>query len=234
MDGLNLGFAFTAGLVATVNPCGWAMLPSFISYYLGSKEEDFEQRPITSRIREGITLGFLVTAGFLTIFGIAGYVISAGLRFIVQWMPLAAIGIGIFLALLGIWLFTGKSLPFSLPTPNMNLNTRNPKSVFLFGVAYAVASLSCTLPIFLAVVGAGLEAAGTGAMAVMFGAYGAGMAVVLLVVSLGAVLLKDTVTLWFNRFLPYVHQFGAAMLIIAGTYLIWYQGRYLPLILAGL
>ena len=234
MDGLNLGFAFTAGLVATVNPCGWAMLPSFVSYYLGSKEEGFEQRPIASRLWEGFTLGLLVTAGFLTIFGIAGYVISAGLRFIIQWMPLAAIGVGISLVLLGVWLYTGKSLPFSLPTPNMNLNARNPKSVFLFGVAYAIASLSCTLPVFLAVVGAGLSLAGTGAMAAMFGAYGAGMAVVLMAVSLGAVMLKETVVLWFNRFLPYVHQFGAVMLIIAGSYLIWYQGRYLNLILAGL
>lgn len=234
MDGLNLGFAFTAGLVATINPCGWAMLPAFVSYYLGSKEEDFEQRLITSRLWEGFILGLLVTAGFLTIFGIAGFVISAGLRFIVLWMPLAAIGIGILLAVLGIWLFTGKSLPFSLPTPDMNLNARNPKSVFLFGVAYAIASLSCTLPVFLAVVGAGLSVAGTGAMAAMFGAYGAGMAAVLLAVSLGAVMLKETVVQWFSRFLPYVHQFGAAMLIIAGIYLIWFQGRYLPLIMAGL
>lgn len=234
MDGLNLSFAFTAGLVATVNPCGWAMLPAFVSYYLGSKEEGFKQRPITSRLWEGFILGLLVTAGFLAVFGITGFVISAGLRFIVLWMPLAAIGIGILLALLGIWLFTGKSLPFSLPTPDMNLNARNPKSVFLFGVAYAIASLSCTLPVFLAVVGAGLSVAGTGAMAAMFGAYGAGMAAVLLAVSLGAVMLKETVIQWFSRFLPYVHQFGAAMLIIAGIYLIWFQGRYLPLILAGL
>ncbi|MCH7662546.1 MAG: hypothetical protein IH859_01585 [Chloroflexi bacterium] len=234
MEGINLGFAFTAGLVATVNPCGWAMLPSFVSYYLGSKEEGFEQRPITSRLWEGFILGLLVTAGFLTIFGITGYVISAGLRFIVQWMPLAAIGIGISLVLLGIWLYTGKSLLFSLPSPDINLNARNPKSVFLFGVAYALASLSCTLPVFLAVVGAGLSVAGTGALLMMFLAYGGGMAAVLMSVSLGAVMLKESVAHWFNRFLPYVHQFGAVMLIIAGTYIIWFQGRYLPLIMAGL
>lgn len=234
MEGLNLAFAFAAGLAATVNPCGWAMLPSFISYYLGSKEEGYEQRPFASRVGEGIVLGLLVTSGFLSVFGIVGYVISVGLRFIIRWMPLGGLAIGVLLALLGIWLFTGKSLPFSLPSPKLNLNTRNPKSVFLFGVAYAMASLSCTLPIFLAVVGAGLAASGPGALVIMFGAYGAGMAVVLMSVSIGAVMLKGTVVQWFNRFLPYVHKFGAAMLVIAGLYLIWYQGRYLPLILAGL
>ncbi|MBW8012180.1 MAG: cytochrome c biogenesis protein CcdA [Chloroflexi bacterium] len=234
MGQLNLAFAFTAGLVATVNPCGWAMLPSFVSYFLGSKEEDYQQRPIINRIWEGFVLGLLVTVGFLAVFGITGYLISAGLRFIVQWMPLAAILIGAVLVLLGFWLFTGKTLPFSLPTPKINLNARNPKSVFLFGVAYALVSLSCTLPIFLAVVGAGLAASGTGSLIIMFSVYGAGMAVVLMTVSLGAVFIKGTVVQWFNRFLPYVHKFGAAMLIIAGVYLIWYQGRYLPLIFAGL
>lgn len=234
MNELNLAFAFTAGFIATVNPCGWAMLPSFVSYYLGSKEEDYEQRPITSRIWEGFGLGLIVTAGFLSVFGITGYVISAGLRFIIQWMPLAGLLIGVSLVFLGIWLYTGKSLPFSLPTPNMNLNARNPKSVYLFGVAYAMASLSCTLPIFLAVVGAGLAASGTGTLIIMFAAYGAGMSVVLMAVSIGAVLLKGTIVQSFNRFLPHVHKFGASMLVIAGIYLIWYQGRYLPLILAGL
>lgn len=234
MEELNLAFAFTAGLVATVNPCGWAMLPSFVSYYLGSKEKDYEQRSFNNRIWEGFVLGLMVTVGFLAVFGISGYLISAGLRFIVQWMPLAAILIGVVLVLLGFWLFTGKSLPFSLPTPNLNLHTGNPKSVILFGVAYAIASLSCTLPIFLAVVGAGLAASGPGALVIMFLAYGGGMAVVLMAVSIGAAVFKGTVAKVFTRFLPYVHQFGAGMLVIAGIYLIWYQGRFLPLFFAGL
>ena len=136
-------------------------------------------------------------------------------------MPLAAIGVGISLVLLGVWLYTGKSLPFSLPTPNMNLNARNPKSVFLFGVAYAIASLSCTLPVFLAVVGAGLSLAGTGAMAAMFGAYGAGMAVLLMAVSRGAGLRSGTVVLWFNRILSYFLQLAVVVSSFAGLYLVW-------------
>lgn len=72
MSQVNLVFAFTAGIFATVNPCGWAMLPSFVSYYLGSQEEEFEQRPWEERLIEGLILGGLVTMGFLLIFGLAG------------------------------------------------------------------------------------------------------------------------------------------------------------------
>ena len=30
-----LALAFAAGLVATVNPCGFAMLPAYLSYFMG-------------------------------------------------------------------------------------------------------------------------------------------------------------------------------------------------------
>jgi cytochrome c biogenesis protein CcdA len=230
---LPLAFAFTAGLFATVNPCGWAMLPSFVSYYLGSREEGYEQRPLANRAAEGVYLGLLVTAGFLTVFGTAGIVISAGLRVVVKYMPFAALAVGIALVLLGLWLLAGRSLPFSLPVPQMEVRARNPKSVFLFGMAYAFASLSCTLPVFLAVVGASLATTGFAGSAAMFFSYAAGMATVLMSVALGAALLKGAVAQWFRKLLPYVHRLGAGLLVLAGLYLIWYQGRYLPLVFAG-
>ncbi len=233
MNELPLAFAFTAGLFATVNPCGWAMLPSFVSYYLGSREEGYEQKSLASRAVEGLYLGLLVTAGFLAVFGTAGVTLSAGLRVIVKVMPFAALAVGVALALLGLWLLAGRSLPFSLPVRQVDVRARNPKSVFLFGVAYAFASLSCTLPVFLAVVGASLTTAGFAGSATMFFSYAAGMATVLMSVALGAALLKGAVAQWFRKLLPYMHRLGAGLLVLAGLYLIWYQGRYLPLVFAG-
>lgn len=233
MNELNLTFAFTAGILATVNPCGWAMLPSFVSYYLGSKDEFYEHKPLLERLSEGVTLGLLVTAGFLLVFSTFGIVISAGLRVIIQWMPIAGLVVGIGLVFLGIWLFRGKSIPFFSPSLEVDLQSRKPKSIFLFGVAYALVSLSCTLPIFLAVIGAGLTAAGPVASAIMLASYGTGMASVLIGVSLGEALFKGAVSRWFAKLLPYVHKFGAAMLVLAGAYLIWYQGRLINLFLAG-
>lgn len=226
MQGLNLAFAFTAGLFATVNPCGWAMLPSFVSYYLGSQEGQYEKEPLPQRLTQGLILGLLITAGFLLIFGVVGLAVSAGLRALVRFMPLAAIAVGAALVLLGVWLLAGKSLPMRIPQPQVDLRARNPKSVFLFGTAYGLASLSCTLPVFLAVVGAGLAARNPATAGAMFLAYGAGMATVLMAVALSAALLKGSLVRWFRSWLPYVNRLGAALLILAGLYLIWYQGRF--------
>ena len=234
MTELPLAFAFTAGLFATINPCGWAMLPAFVAYYLGSREESFEDRPLGRRAYDGVFLGLLVTAGFLVIFAGFGLALSAGLRVIIRFLPFAALIVGGALVLLGIWLLVGRSLPLSLPQPNLNLQAHNRKSVFLFGVAYGFASLSCTLPVFLAVVGVGLATASFATTGVMFLVYGLGMATVLMGVAIGAALFKGSVSGWLRGALPYVNRVGAALLVVAGLYLIWYQGRYLPLIIVGL
>lgn len=233
MNEVNLAYAFTAGMLATINPCGWAMLPSFVSYYLGTKQEGYEGKPLSKRLLEGLFLGLLVTAGFLVIFGTAGVVISAGLRVVIKYMPLAAIAVGAALVLLGVWLLSGKSLPVSLPAPNMDMRARSSKAVFMFGLAYGFASLSCTLPIFLAVVGASLTLGSAAGSALMFSGYAAGMGTVLTTVALSAVLLKGAFTDWLKSLLPYTHRLSAGLLIAAGLYLIWFQGRYLPIILAG-
>ncbi len=234
LDGVNLVYAFTAGMLATINPCGWAMLPSFVSYYLGTKQEGYAERPLSKRLLEGLFLGALVTAGFLVIFGTTGVVVTAGIRAIVRWMPLAALAVGIGLVGLGVWLFSGRSLPLSLPNLEMGVRGRSPKAVFAFGLAYGFASLSCTLPVFLAVVGASLALGSATGSALMFAGYAAGMGAVLTAVALSAALLKGALTDWLKSLLPYTYRLSAILLILAGLYLIWFQGRYLPVILAGL
>ena len=84
------------------------MLPSFVSYYLGSRDEGYEQRPLASRAVEGLYLGLLVTVGFLAVFGTAGIVISAGLRVVAKFIPFAALAVGVTLVLIGLCCWLGE------------------------------------------------------------------------------------------------------------------------------
>ena len=68
----------------------------------------------------------------------------------------------------------------------------------------------------------------------MFGAYAAGLASVLMAIALSMALLKGTVAQKFRVLLPYVNRIGAALLVVAGVYLIWFQSANLSLALAGL
>ncbi|MFQ5434016.1 MAG: cytochrome c biogenesis CcdA family protein [Anaerolineae bacterium] len=233
MNTVLLTWAFSAGMLATVNPCGWALLPAYASYYLGAKETDYDARPVTHRALEGVRLGLLMTAGFVLVFSVVGFAISAGLQALVQVLPLGALVVGLGLVLFGGWLLAGNALPFALPVPEFTLQARNAKSVFLYGVAYGVASLSCTLPVFLAVVAGSLTLRGPVDALAMFGGYSAGMAVVLMAVVVSIALAKDALLEYVQRALPFVHKIGAVLLIAAGLYLIWFVGRFMPVILSG-
>ncbi len=232
MPSLNLAFAFTAGMLATVNPCGWAMLPSLMAYYLGVDDDDFGARSTSARLREGLGIGALVTLGFLTVFTLMGAVITFGVRFLVRYLPLGTIVIGALLTLLGFWLLFGGKIPFSLPVFRPE-KVRSPRAMYLFGLAYGLVSLSCTLPVFLAVVGVSIPQNTWFNVVLMFSAFGGGMALVLMSLAVSLALFKQGIAQKARALLPYVHRLGAALLVLAGLYLLWYQGRYLPVILGG-
>ena len=99
MSDVNLAFAFTAGIVATINPCGFAMLPAYISYFLGI--EATSSPSLASSITRALVTGSVVSAGFLFVFGIAGLLVSLGFTAIRGIVPWIAIGVGVTLIILG-------------------------------------------------------------------------------------------------------------------------------------
>jgi len=230
MNQINLAFAFGAGLLATVNPCGWAMLPAFVSYYLGSREEDFDQRPLSRRVLEGLHIGLLITLGFVLVFGLAAVILAAGLHIIVRYMPIAAVLVGAGLVLLGFWLLFGKTLHINFVSPDLELRKRTTRTYFVYGIAYALASLSCTLPIFIAVVSSTLTLQGATASLSMLLAYAAGMAIVLMTIAVSIAVLKGAVANGFQKILPYVNKIGAIALILAGGWIVYYQTGYFALL----
>ena len=107
---LPFGLAFGAGIVAAVNPCGFAMLPAYLSLYLGTKEDDFAKRSSVTRMLRALLVGGSVSFGFILLFGLAGIVISAGGNALLGAMPWVAIFIGAALILLGLWVLAGRSV----------------------------------------------------------------------------------------------------------------------------
>ena len=58
-----LGFAFAAGMVAAVNPCGFAMLPAYMGLYLGANDTDDGGRHLFKHLGKALLVGGTVTAG---------------------------------------------------------------------------------------------------------------------------------------------------------------------------
>lgn len=220
---MPVGYAFGAGMVASVNPCGFFLLPSYASYQLGADEKGFSGASRIRRLTRALLLGLTATLGFVLLFASVGAVVSfAGTR-LVSVFPFAGLAIGVGMVGLGLWLvITGRTVGIALAGRAMVTPRRNQRNVFLFGVGYAVASLCCTLPIFLVVVGSSLAAGSWVASLGQYIGYGLGMGAVLVGVTLGTALLRDTVARWVRGALPHVHRASSLFLIAAGGYVVYY------------
>ena len=224
---LPVGYAFGAGMVASVNPCGFFMLPSYLSYYLGTEEEGYATIPIGVRLSRAVLLALVATLGFVLVFASFGSVIVAGGRELVTYFPIGGLIIGAGMATLGLWLLiTRKPLGIMAASRVVVTPQRNLRNVFLFGMAYAIGSLSCTLPVFLVVVGSALATRGLAASFGQFVGYSLGMGTILVAVTLGAALFRGAVSRSLKVLMPHVHTISATFLVAAGGYIIYYWLRY--------
>lgn len=225
-DGVLLAYAFGAGMVATVNPCGFLMLPSYVAFYLGVEEKDISS-PALLRAAQGAGLSLAITAGFLILFLAVGLVVSLGGRGLLAFVPVAALIVGAGLLSLGIWLFaTHRSLGIAAASRLEVKFQRGPRGAFIFGLGYAMASLGCTLPVFLVVVVSALSTRGPGEGLLQFVAYSLGMGAVVTAVVVSAAFFKDTVQRHLRQVLPYIHRLSAFFLMAAGVYLIYRAMRF--------
>jgi cytochrome c biogenesis protein CcdA len=226
---LPVGYAFASGMVATVNPCGALMLPSYIFFQLGADDEDEpsslvdEPSSTVDRVLKAIRIAMATTAGFAVIFGAVGLIVSAGGRWLTDFFPYAGLLIGAAMAALGVWLLISHRSLGILAASRVSVTPeRTLWNMFLFGIAYGISSLSCTLPIFLVVVGTAL---GTGTLLIslaQFMGYALGMGTILAAITIGTALFREAMERWLRRLMPYVHRVSALFLIGAGIYLIYY------------
>ncbi|MBW2683548.1 MAG: cytochrome c biogenesis protein CcdA [Deltaproteobacteria bacterium] len=224
---LPFGYAFGAGMVSAVNPCGFAMLPVYLTLYLGAEDSSFRQKSPLWKMLKACWVTLVVTAGFGLLFGVVGIIVSAGGSFLMGIMPWMAVVVGGLLILLGGWMLLGRSfsLPFMLKIAGRIGDPREMSisGFFLFGVAFGATSLSCTLPIFLMVVGSSVATGNFLAGIYQFLSYILGMGSVLLVLTLGIALVKEGVVVGtMRKILPYVQKISALLLMIAGGYIVYY------------
>lgn len=214
-----LGLAFTAGLVATVNPCGFAMLPAYISYFMGVDGDAELSRP--AALSRGLAVGGVVSLGFLAVFGLAGLLLAVGLRTLTDVLPWLALVIGVGLTVLGIAMIRGFYLNVRIPGFRSK-KERTFRSLFGFGVSYAIASLSCTLPVFLSLVPVTLSQETIVGGIVSFFVYGLGMSTVLVFLTIALSLGRTSIVKWMRSSARYINTVSGAILVVAGAFIVWY------------
>jgi len=218
-----LALAFASGMVATVNPCGFAMLPAYLGYFLGLEGKE---RDAPASVSRSLGVGLSVSAGFLVVFGLAGLAIYHLQASIYEWVPWATIAIGLALAVLGFAMLRGFEPVVSLPKMQRGGRTTSGGSMFVFGISYAIASISCALPVFTGAVAGTFRRENVVSSAAVFVAYALGMTLVLLALTVSLGMAKQGLVRRLRQALPYVNRVSGAIIVIAGLYLAhygWYE-----------
>ena len=217
---LPVGFAFASGMVASVNPCGVLMLPGYVFYQL--QEEGARSSPARRALR-GLILAAVVTLGFVLVFAAVGGIVAAGAQWLVNSFPYVGLAVSVAMMGLGVCILATDRTLSILATSRVTVDRRRTLgNAFLFGLAYAIGSLSCTLPIFLVVVSTSLTGGGFLESFGQFVGYALGMGTIIFVVTLGAALFRRAMGRWLRLVTPYIHRVTAMFAIGAGAYLVYY------------
>ncbi len=217
MDPGVLPLALVAGAVAAFNPCGFALLPAYLGLLVAAPESD---RAAAAGRAVRFALG--MTSGFVLVFGAVGLVLMPVVSSLQRYLPVLTVVIGVVLVLVGLWLMAGRSLA----VPGLAGRGRPPTSRWrtqvIFGISFALASLSCTLAPFLAVTTGSLRAGGSFGVAVTFVVYAVGMGTVVLALSLAVALARTSVVRAMRHAGALISRGSGLLLVLAGGYAAWY------------
>ena len=212
-----LALALGAGMVAAINPCGFALLPAYLSLFVLS--DDHDRR---SAVVRALALTGAMTLGFVAVFGIFGLVVAPLASGIEAHLPWVTVVVGLTVVLLGLWLLAGRSLPTINWSPKGPRLTRRLASMIGFGTAYAVASLTCTIGPFLAIVVASFRADSPAAGVALFVAYALGMGLMVGAAAVAVALTKASVLNRLRQAGRWVPRLAGLLMIMVGGYVSYY------------
>ena len=217
-------FAFGIGMVALLNPCGFGLLPAYLGVFLG-QNDDSPSRWVSLNRAQGI--GLAMTLGMLVVFGFFGLVLGGLQSAIANRLPYFNIALGVGLFLLGVAMLRGYQLVVKLPKMQKGGSSGSFVSMFLFGMSYATASLTCTLGLFITAINSTSISTGPGGGGFVssLGAlvsYGLGMGLLATIITLSLALGKRGLVGKFRSVLPKINMVSAVLLLIVGPYSVGY------------
>ena len=218
----DLAFPLAAGLIAAFNPCVFAMLPAYLSYFLGIETESGNNKFLS--ILNGLKVSLALSLGFVFVFATLGIltntIISEGS--IESRAGYITLAIGILLIILGLSMIRGFHPVINIPRFNITGINRQLASMFLFGVSYAFVSVGCSAPIFFITVGGSFSRNGIIDGLAVFISYAMGMSIVITVLTLGLAFARSAITENLQKVLKHLNLISGLFLTVSGFFLTAY------------
>jgi len=216
----RLATSFTAGLLAAINPCGFVLLPTYLLYFLGM--ENLRPGAERTSLTRALAVSLSVSAGFMSVFVVIGVITKWSTDWFMDKTPYVSLVIGLALVVLGVAMLFGYQLPFTTPKLDVGKRDRSVLSMFVFGIAYAVASIGCTIGPFLTVVLGSVSKKGLVTGVAAIGLYGLGMALLVSGLTITLALANTAVLKALRKGMAWFEYVSGIFVLLTGLYLTWY------------
>ena len=215
-----VALAFVAGMVAAFNPCGFAMLPAYLTLVI-----DPQSGGQLAAVGRALAATAAMALGFLAVFGSFGLLTVSVASTVQRYLPYVTLVIGVGLVVAGVWLLSGRELRAPNLAGGRWAPTARLGSMFGYGVGYAIASLSCTIGPFLAITGSSLRRGSPAQGVLVYVAYAAGIALVVGVLAVAVALASSSMVDRMRAMLPHINRISGLILVVVGLY-VGYYGFY--------
>lgn len=219
----NFAYSFILGVLAAVNPCGFVLLPAYLLYFLGLDNSGNAQTSQRAPLARALGVSSAVSAGFIAVFIVVGTIS----RLFTQWIELhakyAGLAIGIALMVMGIAMLAGWKPSFSAPNLGAGKD-RTFLAMFGFGIAYAVASIGCTIGFLTTAIFGSIGTRGFLSGVISIVLYGIGMALLVSTLTVTLAFAKGGLLKALRGGLKYFDRIAAGFIVATGLYLslYWY------------
>ncbi|MGB5953466.1 MAG: cytochrome c biogenesis CcdA family protein [Ornithinimicrobium sp.] len=217
LDG-TAALALAAGMLAALNPCGFALLPAYLSLLVTGDDDP----KVGTAVVRAVRMTAAMTAGFASVFAVFGLAVIPVASSVQRYLPWFSLVVGLLLIAAGIWQLSGRSLAMPQVWRRSGPVTSSFGSMFGFGVAYALASLTCTIAPFLAVVVSAFRSDDIAGGLVLFVLYALGMGLVVGAAAIAVALAQGAVVARARRFGAIAPTLAAILIVLVGAYVAYY------------
>lgn len=220
MNAALMTLAFVGGVFTFFSPCSFPMLPSYVSYSLSLRGKG-------SSVVEGLKLGLLASLGLTTVYLPLIMIQALIFEAVSEVFPLITMILGFllviygFIDILNIYFLIPIRMPFSA------FRKGGKTLLYLYGLAYALASLPCSAPVAFMAASISLSL-GLGAFVSVISLYLLGLNSLMIAVTLICASFKQLVSKLSVKLIPYFRRVTPLLLIASGTYIILFEIGIIP------